>query len=206
MIAIAGAASVGHLHAMNAYARGALSTGTYCLAELREVALHVCVYSGWSAGSLLDGAISSVASEMGLEDQESTPLAADDLDSAERMSKGAAEFRNVMTFDGPPVGNGFPYLQDGILNFVFAEMWCRPGLDQRSRRWLTLVGVCDSGADVPIRSHIHAAMASGNCSVEELHEFVLQYGVHAGWPRASRIQSEVFAMSKKIQEGLPFNG
>jgi 4-carboxymuconolactone decarboxylase len=206
LIAIAGAALVGHAHAMNAYARGSLTTGELTLAELREAALHISVYGGWTAGSMLDGEISKVADELRLPPADIAPLANTPWDPQVRMETGAAEFRNVMTFDGPKPGNGFPFLQNGILDFVFAEMWNRPGLDQRSRRWLTLVGVCESCADTPIRSHIHAAMASGNCTVDELHEFVLQYAVHAGWPKASRIQGEVFAMARKIAEGLSWDG
>jgi len=119
-----------------------------------------------------------------------------------RSEEGAQGFIDVMTFPGGPPAS--PYLE-AIRNFVFGEMWCRPGLDQRARRWITLVGVCESCADVPIKSHIHAAMASGNCRPDELQEFVLQYAVHAGWPRASEIQGAVFAMSKKIAAGLAWN-
>ena len=46
-----------------------------------------------------------------------------------------------------------------------------------------LVGVAQSGAEVPIKSHFHSAMASGNCTGEELQEFVLAYGLCAGWPQ-----------------------
>jgi 4-carboxymuconolactone decarboxylase len=206
LISLAGAAIVGHTHAVSAYARGALTTGEITLAELREAALHVAVYSGWTAGSLLDAEVSKVAVDLGLSPVELPPLCATPRDPIERMESGAAEFRHVMTFDGPPPGNGNPFLQDGILNFVFAEMWCRPGLDQRARRWLTLVGVCESCADTPIKSHLYAAMASGNCAAAELHEFVLHYAIHAGWPKASRIQGDVFAMAKKVADGLPWNG
>jgi 4-carboxymuconolactone decarboxylase len=206
LIAIAGAACVGHDHAMNAYVRGSLTTGELSLNELREAALHVAVYCGWSAGSQLDGEISKVADELGLPPAETPPIRPEPWDATARQEAGAAEFEHVMTFGGPTPGSGNPFLQDGILNFVFAEMWCRPGLDQRSRRWLTLVGVCESCADTPIKSHIHAAMASGNCTPDELHEFVLQYGVHSGWPKASRVQGEVFAMVKKVADGLPWNG
>jgi 4-carboxymuconolactone decarboxylase len=206
LVSLAGAAVIGHAHAMNAYARGALTTGELTLSELREAALHVAVYGGWSAGSQLDGEISKVAADLGLPPADIAPIRAAPWDPQQRMEAGAAEFEQVMTFGGPQPGSGNPFLQDGILNFVFAEMWCRPGLDQRSRRWLTLVGVCESCADTPIKSHIHAAMASGNCTAAELHEFVLQYGVHAGWPKASRVQGEVFAMAKKVADGLPWNG
>ena len=46
LISLAGAASSGHAHAINAYARGALSTESLTLSELREAALHTAVYCG----------------------------------------------------------------------------------------------------------------------------------------------------------------
>lgn len=109
-----------------------------------------------------------------------------------------------MTFGGPPPVT--PYFEAGILNFVFGEMWHRPGLDERSRRWITLVGVCDSRAETPIKSHTHAAMASGNCQPGELQEFVLQMAIHGGWPLASMVQGAVFAMIRNYESGLTWEG
>jgi 4-carboxymuconolactone decarboxylase len=206
LISLAGAAGVGHAHALNAYARGALSTGSVTLGELREAALHVAVYSGWGAGSMMDAEIDRAAADLGITETDAPPIRAEAWDPQTRMEQGAAAFEKVMTFGGPKPGNGLPYLQDGILNFVFGEMWCRDGLDERSRRFLTLVGVADSGAETPIRSHFHAAMASGNCTVAELHEFVLQYAVLAGWPKASVIQGVVLEMARKVADGLAWNG
>jgi 4-carboxymuconolactone decarboxylase len=132
------------------------------------------------------------------------PLRAEPWDPEVRTKEGMAEFTAVMTFPGGP--SVTPYLE-AINNFVFGEMWCRyDGLDQRSRRWLTLVGVCESSTEIPLKSHIHAAMASGNCQPAEMQEFVLQYGIHAGWPKASVVQSVVIAMIKKVEAGLPWNG
>ena len=205
LIAMACAAgSPGPTDALDGYVRGALVDGTLTLAELREAALHLAVYSGWSRGGALDQAISRVAGELGLPPAKLPPIRGEAWDAKERLAEGDRNFTKVMTFGGPPPITA--YFEAGILNFVFGEMWARPGLDERSRRWITLVGVCDGGADTPIRSHIHAAMASGNCKVEELHEFVLQYAVHSGWPRASFVQGAVFAMAKKVAEGLPYDG
>jgi 4-carboxymuconolactone decarboxylase len=206
LISLAGAAGVSHAHALGAYARGALSTDSLTVAELREAALHVAVYTGWSAGSMMDAEVSKAGGDLGIAEGDSPPIRSAPWDPQVRMEKGAAAFEKVMTFSGPKPGNGIPYLQDGILNFVFGEMWCRDGLDERSRRFLTLVGVANSGADTPIRSHFHAAMASGNCTKAELNEFVLQYAIHAGWPRASVVQGIIFEMSKKVAAGLPWNG
>ena len=206
LISLAGAAAVGHAHAINAHARGALSTDSLTQTELREAALHVAVYSGWSAGSLMDAEISHAADALGIPAAETAPIRAAAWNPQVRMEQGAATFEKVMTFGGPKPGNGLPYLQDGILNFVFGEMWCRDGLDERARRFLTLVGVAESGAETPIRSHFHAAMASGNCTAAELHEFVLHYAIHAGWPKASVIQGVVLEMAKKVADGVPWNG
>jgi 4-carboxymuconolactone decarboxylase len=205
LISLAGAATAGHSHALNAYARGALSTNSLTLSELREAALHVGVYCGWSAGSLMDAEVGRAAEGLAIPAVETAPIRAEAWDPAQRMEQGAAEFLKVMTFGGPQPGNDIPFLQDGILNFVFGEMWCRDGLDQRSRRFLTLVGVAESCASTPIRSHFHAAMASGNCTTDELNEFVLQYAVHAGWPKASAIQGVVLEMAKKVADGLAWN-
>jgi 4-carboxymuconolactone decarboxylase len=49
-------------------------------------------------------------------------------------------------------------------------------------------------------------MKSGNCTPAELLEYVLQYGTHAGWPKASRIQAAVLAMTKNFEAGLPWSG
>ena len=204
LIAMAGAALAnGSADHLDRYVRGALTSGELSLAELREAALHLSVYGGWTKGAELEAAVTRVAGALGLPAAECPPIRAGTWDPLVRSEEGAQEFINVMTFPGGPPAT--PYLE-AIRNFVFGEMWCRPGLDQRARRWITLVGVCESSAEVPIKSHIHAAMASGNCQPDEMQEFVLQYGTQAGWPKASVIQGVVFEMSKKIAAGLPWNG
>jgi 4-carboxymuconolactone decarboxylase len=202
LISLAGAATVKDDAALAGYVRGALTAGGLSLAELREAALHVAVYSGWSTGACLDAAITRVADAMGLPPAPYAPIRAEPWDPKERIEQGRAGFQSTMVFGGPPPVTA--YFEAGILNFVFGEMWTRPGLDQRSRRWLTLVGVSDSAASIPIRSHIHAAMASGNTHRAEMNEFVLQYAIHAGWPKASVIQGAVLEQAARVEKGLPF--
>jgi len=205
LISISSAASNGASEQqLDDYVRGALSQEILSIVELREAALHLAVYAGWSKGTLIDEAVSRIVAELGLSEGKFTPIREESWDSQVRLEEGAKEFDNVMTFGGPPPVNA--YFEGGILNFVFGEMWGRPGLDQRSRRWVTLVGVADSSADIPIRSHIYGAMASGNASYEEMNEFVLQYAVHSGWPRASFAQGVVMEMAKKIQNGQFWDG
>jgi 4-carboxymuconolactone decarboxylase len=203
LISIAGAACEGgRADVLDGYIRGALTLKELTLRELREAALHLAVYAGWSRGAAMDGAVARVAANLKLSEAPLEPIRPDAWDPAQRLAEGAANFKSVMIFPAPPPG--VPYFEAGILNFVFAEMWMRPGLDQRARRWVTLVGVADSSSTTPIRTHIYAAMASGNATVPEMHEFVLQYAVHGGWPRASVLQAVVFEMGERVTKGLPY--
>lgn len=204
LVAIASACTCGlDDERLDGYVRGALSGGELSQAELREAALHLATYSGWGNGGRLDRAITRVVAELGLDPVTVDPIRAEPWDPDERSDQGHAEFAKVMTF--PPGPPSTPYLE-GINNFVFGEMWRRRGLDERSRRWITLVGVCESAAEIPIASHIHAAMASGNCTAAEMLEFVLQYGTHAGWPKASRIQGVVLQQTEHVRAGKSWMG
>jgi 4-carboxymuconolactone decarboxylase len=205
LVSLAGAVLAGaDAELVEGYARGALHGGHLSLRELREAALHLAVYGGWSRGRQLDRAVTAAAGALGLPAADCPAIRGEDWDPEARTREGMAEFTSVMTFPGGP--SATPYLE-AINNFVFGEMWQRyDGLDQRSRRWITLVGVCESSTETPIKSHIHAAMASGNCKPDEMQEFVLQYGIHAGWPKASIVQSVVIEMSRKVADGLPWNG
>lgn len=204
IVAMASAATCGLEESqIDDFVRGALVGGHLSLAELREAALHLAVYAGWGNGGRLDRAVTRVAGDLDLPPAHVPPICPEPWDAQARNDGGHAAFAKVMTFaPGPP---GSPYLQ-AINNFVFGEMWRRPGLDEASRRWITLVGVCESAAEIPIRSHIHAAMASGNCTGDEMLEFVVQYGTHAGWPKASRINAVVQEMIGKVARGLAWNG
>jgi 4-carboxymuconolactone decarboxylase len=202
-IAMAGAASAGAPpEILDGYVRGALTLHEVSLTELREAALHLAVYGGWPKGALWDAAITRVAKALGLAPAPFAPIRPAPWDPKVRHADGQAGFEAVMVFGGPPPVSA--YFEGGIINFVFGEMWRRPGLDQRARRWVTLVGVADSSSDIPIRSHSWSAMASGDATQEEMLEFVLQYAIHAGWPRASVIQGVVFEMGKRVADGLPF--
>jgi 4-carboxymuconolactone decarboxylase len=189
-------------HMLDGYVRGALKLGDLTLTELREAALHLAVYAGWSRGLSLDAAITRVATGLGLPPAQCAPIRGQPWDPQQRLTEGAANYLAVMTMPAPRPNT--PYFEAGILNFVFSEMWMRPGLDQRSRRWITLVSVADSSASTPIRTHTYAAMASGNATVQEMQEFVLQYAIHGSWPKASVMQGAVIELGDRVTKGLPY--
>ena len=187
---------------VDGYIRGALKLGEIKLPELREAALQLAVYGGWSRGVAFDTAVTRVANELGLPNADYPPIREKPWDPKQRTSEGSANFTSVMIFPAPPPVT--PYFDSGIINLVFGEMWMRPGLDQRARRWITLVAVADSSASTPIRTHTYAAMASGNATLNEMQEFVLQYAMHGSWPKASVMQAVVFEMGERVKKGLPY--
>ena len=119
-----------------------------------------------------------------------------------RKAFGQAWFQHVMHSPAPPVDR--VYYGAGIANFVFGEMWSRPGLDRRSRRWITLACVGAADTAIPIRTHIYAALKSGDVTYEEMSEFVLHFAVYLGWPKASILQSTMEEQWEKVlSEGGP---
>ncbi|OCB41420.1 hypothetical protein A9X02_16165 [Mycobacterium malmoense] len=66
----------------------------------------------------------------------------------QRRERGLRAFAEVMTVDAP--ADSSPAIADGLIDFVFAEVWTRPGLSRRDRRFVTLA--CVAGASTVITS------------------------------------------------------
>jgi 4-carboxymuconolactone decarboxylase len=198
-IAIAGAAGVGcQPEVLDGYLRGALKEEIVTLEELREGVLHLAVYEGWVKGRFFDAAVTRVANELGLPPAPYVPVRSAPWDPEVRLAEGGANYSTIMVTPAPHPQSA--YIVGGIRGFVFAEMWMRPGLDKRARRWITLVGVANSSSVIPIESHIWAGVASRDATPEEMEEFVLQYALHAGWPMASFVQQTVQKMNQRFLE------
>jgi 4-carboxymuconolactone decarboxylase len=97
-------------------------------------------------------------------------------------------FREVMTFDPSPAQTPF---EQATRDFVFGAVWSRPGLSRRDRRWITLTCVAAADAPRPIEDHVYAALKSGDVTVAEMLEFVLQFAVYCGWPKASHVEGVI---------------
>jgi 4-carboxymuconolactone decarboxylase len=104
-------------------------------------------------------------------------------------------YREVMLAEPPPAATPF---EQATRDFVFGQVWSRPGLSRRDRRLVTLA--CVSGADAtgPIADHIYAALASGDLTLEELLEFALHFAVYCGWPKASQVETTIRAQWARL--------
>jgi 3-oxoadipate enol-lactonase/4-carboxymuconolactone decarboxylase len=74
--------------------------------------------------------------------------------------------------------------QELVTRYAWGTVWQRPGLDDRTRRLLTLTVTAALGRWEEFRLHIRAALAGGleSCDIEEA---LLQLAVYAGLPAAN---------------------
>lgn len=112
----------------------------------------------------------------------------------ERWARGAAEFTEVTGIPAP--GRGDDYVADVVIDQVFAEIWTRPGLTRKERRWIAITCACMVGAPVAMETHIGAALRSGDISIEEMQEFVVHFAVYAGHPKATAARAALDAVKR----------
>jgi 4-carboxymuconolactone decarboxylase len=104
----------------------------------------------------------------------------------DRATKGNATFREVMGIAEGELPATSPF-KAAARDILFAEVWSRPGLDRRSRRWITLAAAAAAGSSIAVRTYARAAVASGDISMAELREFALQLAMFQGFPKGAEV-------------------
>jgi 4-carboxymuconolactone decarboxylase len=64
---------------------------------------------------------------------------------------------------------------------------------------MTVAAVGLANTVIPIRSHVYAALKSGDLSLEERRELVVHLAVHSGWPKASFLNQATTESGEQIQ-------
>ncbi|MCW2522158.1 MAG: hypothetical protein JWO63_493 [Frankiales bacterium] len=184
----------------------ALNSGDISYDELTEVILHFAVYCGWPKGSLFTQIASEqwerIHRERGTEVPPPTPIQplSTAADPELRLQGGEEAFRVINETPSAPARD-HPYYGAGILNFVFGEMWQRPGLGLRERRLVTVACVALDDTQIPIRSHVYASLKSGDISYAEMKEVSLQFAAYYGWPKASYLASVIEEINDQLTAG-----
>jgi len=185
----------------NVYA--ALNSGDLTYEAALEFVLHFAVYCGWPKASFLNMVVQQqqarICRERGLEppSTDAMPVWEAGLDPEARIRGGEACFAWINCVGSPP--RDTPYTEAGILNFVFGEVWQRPHLSVRDRRMMTDAAVGVDDAIIPIRSHVYAALKSGDVTLDEMLELVLHFAVYSGWPKASFLNQVVAESWARIE-------
>ena len=92
-------------------------------------------------------------------------------------------FQEVNQFPAPDPTDFF---QETSLDHIFGEVWTRPGLTRKERRWISLTTIAMTGADTAMEVHIRSALSSGDITEREMSEFVAHFAHYAGFPIATR--------------------
>jgi 4-carboxymuconolactone decarboxylase len=181
----------------------ALNSGDVSIAEMREAVLHFAVYAGWPKASrfniVVDMQWARIVAERGDEDTGAEPLLPlpTASDPELRLRGGEQSFREINCIPFVPTRDN-PYSGAGILNFVFGEMWLRPGLGMKERRLITVACVAFQDAEIPIQSHVYAALKSGDVSFTEMDELALHFAAYYGWPKASRLNEAIAVQKQRV--------
>ena len=125
------------------------------------------------------------------------------MDSSDRRSRGQQMFRKVTLTEPPPPGSAFT---EFTLDSVFAEVWSRPGLTWKERRWISLTAAAMTGSPVAIKSHVYSALKSGDITPAEMEEFLIHFAHYGGWPRAAIVQIEIRTALAEIKSSKQGKG
>ncbi|WP_366077212.1 4-carboxymuconolactone decarboxylase [uncultured Aeromicrobium sp.] len=74
--------------------------------------------------------------------------------------------------------------QQFITQYAWGGIWTRPGLDRRSRSFITLTALLARGHDEEFAMHVRAAKRNG-LSDDEIKELILQCAIYCGVPDAN---------------------
>ena len=74
--------------------------------------------------------------------------------------------------------------QDFITRYAWGEIWARPGLDRRTRSFLTIAALVTGGHEGELAMHVRAALSNG-LTRAEISEAILHTAIYAGVPAAN---------------------
>lgn len=105
-----------------------------------------------------------------------------------RYDRGLATMRKMF---GPGIDSALRSLESAspdlarcLVEFPFADIYARPGLDLKTREMLTVAALTVLGyPQAELKDHIRGALNVG-CTPDQVLEIILQMAVYAGFPAA----------------------
>ncbi len=121
--------------------------------------------------------------------------------SSDRYERGLEKLKEVDGEAGETVIEGLkdiaPDLARYVIEFPFGDVYCRPGLDLKSREIAAVAALTALGTATPqLKVHINGALNVG-LSRQEVVEIIIQMTVYAGFPAAL---NGMFAAKEVFQE------
>ena len=113
----------------------------------------------------------------------------------EKRARAKAIFEEVNGFPAPEPPDFF---QETSLDHIFGEVWTRPGLTRKERRWITLTTIAMTGAETALTVHVRSALTSGDITREEMLEFAAHFAHYAGYPIATGLYTTIQRISAEL--------
>jgi 4-carboxymuconolactone decarboxylase len=110
------------------------------------------------------------------------------MDNSNRYERGMAILKRTQGENADKVLHALegiaPDLGRYAAEFVFGDIFSRPGLDLKTREMVSVAALTALGTAGPqLRAHIAAALRVG-CTQQEIVEIIIQMAVYAGFPAA----------------------
>jgi 4-carboxymuconolactone decarboxylase len=86
--------------------------------------------------------------------------------------------------------------QDFITRYAWGEIWSRPGLDRRTRSFITLTALVALGRLEELELHLRAALRNG-LTQDEIKETLLHAAIYCGVPASN----SAFAVAQRVLGG-----
>lgn len=115
---------------------------------------------------------------------------------ADRRRRGLDTMAAV--YGWPPVADSPGDFFGMTADHLFADVWNRPGLSVRDRRLLLLGALLASGDFDVIGLQLDAAYRLGELDADQLRELVVFLAHYVGWPRATKLNTEVEKLLARI--------
>lgn len=162
--------------------------------EISEIIYHLAYYSGWGNAMAATGAAKEVFTARGisakeLPDENAPRLPLDEKAEAKRAETVGGQFGDVA-----------PGLVQYTTDYLFKDLWLRPGLTPRDRSLVTVSALIAAGQVAQVPFHLNRAMDNG-LTKEQAGEVITHLAFYAGWPNAMSalpVAKEVF--EKRQQE------
>jgi alkylhydroperoxidase/carboxymuconolactone decarboxylase family protein YurZ len=88
--------------------------------------------------------------------------------------------------------------QEMITRHVWGDIWTRPGIDTKTRRFMVLSIMIALGSWEEFRLHVRSGLAAGDLSKDDLKEIILQATAYCGAPAGNHAMHQADIAFKEM--------
>jgi 4-carboxymuconolactone decarboxylase len=117
------------------------------------------------------------------------------LDPAERSARGTQQQATLL---GTPTSAPETLLEASWRDYIFAEIWTRPGLDLRSRYFISIGSAASEGDHAATKGYVRGALVNEHASLSELREAALHVAVYSGWSAGTLLDRAITEVARDL--------